>query len=98
MLDERIRALDELEFLMTYWPEGAERPRPPDASGYTFRDLYRAGLLPDTLVDLLVQVVDRMRTTRRVTDDPLLMEAWLYAFEIRASAHPEQVDEPRQRA
>lgn len=87
-VEERIQALDELSL---YWPTQRPDPQPPVASGITFRELYAAGLLTDELLDVLALVVEQIESDGRVTGDQRLLDAWLYAFELRASVHPDDL-------
>jgi hypothetical protein len=87
-VDERIDALDEFS---VYWPPDRPDPQPPVASGVTFRELYEAGLLSESLLDVLSEVVERVAAGGTVSDDQRLLDAWLFAFELRASVHEEDL-------
>lgn len=83
-----LQALTYLDELMEYRFAKDGRTYPADASGNTFRGLHEAGVLPDPLVDVLVDVATTLRSGGRLSDHPLLFEGWLFAFEIHASTDP----------
>jgi hypothetical protein len=82
---EQRAALQELQRLV------GSPDEPGDASPFGFAQLFEVGLLPDSIVSLLPELVERVLLGGRLVDDSRLFDAWLAAFEIYATSEPARV-------
>lgn len=84
----------DIDELMRYRRRGDPVVHEAVASGYTFTDLHRGGLISDECMQRLTEIAWRLERHGSFCDSTELLDAWLDAFELSASAHETDLRPP----
>jgi hypothetical protein len=87
----------DVDELMRYRRSGEPVVHEAVASGYTFTDLHRGGLIDDECMERLAEIAWCLECQGRFCESSELLDAWLDAFELLASAHESDFRPPTNR-